>query len=81
MSLNNPNITDGFRKSMGSSFDEFLIKCSYNQKACYGDEWVWYFDAYYGNCWRFNSGKTQNGTPIESLVSTKGGKWNGLSLT
>jgi hypothetical protein len=51
MTLNAENVTDEFRKSMGSSFDEFLVTCSFNQVACNNSlSWVWYFDYFYGNC-------------------------------
>jgi hypothetical protein len=81
MTLKTPNMTDEFRQTLGSPFEEFLITCEFNQIDCTDkSNWVWFFDGYFGNCWRFNSGQFQNGTQTESVVATKGGKWNGLSL-
>jgi hypothetical protein len=81
MSLASPSYSDEFRQSMGQSFDEFVVSCVFNQKNCRNrSSWVWFFDGYYGNCWRLNTGSDQNGTQTESYVSTKAGKWTGLDL-
>ncbi len=81
MILGGGNLTDTDRQSLGSPFDEFVISCIFNSFFCDNSNWVWYFDYYYGNCWRFNSGVDNNGSQIDKLVSTKGGRWNGLVLT
>jgi hypothetical protein len=80
MTLSTPDVTDDMRKSMGSPFNEFVLTCEFNQNQCNESSWTWYFDGYFGSCWSFNGGSDQNGTPIDTLESTKAGKWNGLSV-
>ena len=81
MTLSAVNFTDAYRQSLGSPFDEFVISCKFKTYRCEPSNWVWYFDFFYGNCWRFNTGVDNNGSQIDKLVSTKGGRWNGLALT
>jgi hypothetical protein len=78
--LSSEYFNDTFRASMGLSFDEFVIECSFNQAKCSPLHWVWFFDGLFGNCFRFNSGVNKNGGSIPLLKSTKAGYWNGLSL-
>jgi hypothetical protein len=78
--LSSPSLNDSFRQSTGSTFNQLIIKCWFNTADCDRSNWVWYFDAFYGNCFRFNSGVDSNGNQVADLVSTKNGKINGLSI-
>jgi hypothetical protein len=80
MTLNHPNYTDEFRKDLGQKFEETIITCSYNQLDCMND-WAWYFDSFYGSCYRFNTGKNELGQLVEDKRSNKGGKINGLQVS
>lgn len=55
-----PNRSDEFRKSLGYSMKDMLISCSYNLIDCSADDFSWFFDVLYGNCFTFNSGKPRN---------------------
>lgn len=48
--------SDLFRKSLGYDISEMMLDCSYNFNSCSDDDWVWFFDLIYGNCYTFNSG-------------------------
>lgn len=50
------NRTDEFRKNLGYDIKDMLLSCSYNSKYCTADDFQWYFDPFYGNCFKFNSG-------------------------
>jgi hypothetical protein len=78
--LSSPSLNDSFRKSTGSTYSQLIIQCTFNRASCNSSNWVWFFDAYYGNCFRFNSGVDSNGNQMDDLVSTKNGKLNGLAV-
>lgn len=53
------NITDDEKKSFGFAIDSYLISCLYSTQACNtDDDFIWYMDKNYGNCYLFNSGKS-----------------------
>jgi hypothetical protein len=54
-----------------------LISCLYNFKACNSDDFEWFYDTVYGNCYKFNSAKQTN--RLDEIV-TKPGPLNGLRL-
>jgi hypothetical protein len=64
------------------SFDinQMLISCRFNGQSCTKDDFMEYFDFYYGLCYRFNQGRALNGTQLN--ISTQGlaGQRNGLQL-
>lgn len=51
-----PNITNDIRRSFGYELNETLLSCSYNIEECTADDFEWYYDILYGNCYKFNSG-------------------------
>ena len=53
----NPNLADSLRKSFGYDLNETLLSCIYNMEICTVDDFEWYYDIVYGNCYKFNSGK------------------------
>ena len=52
----NPAFNDSFRKSLGPDITDILYSCSFNLKDCSANDFSWYFDTYFGNCFTFNSG-------------------------
>ncbi len=70
--LNTPSVSNQRKQSMGSSLDEFVISCRFNTQPCDMSLFSWYFDSYYGNCFRFNSGNNSQGQQVNILESTKG---------
>jgi amiloride-sensitive sodium channel subunit alpha/amiloride-sensitive sodium channel subunit gamma len=75
-----PTLSDEFRKSLGLKIDDMLISCQYSSNPCSQDDFVWFYNVYYGNCYMFNSGKNSTGgtVPLKSL--NQAGKQNGLML-
>ena len=52
-----PYLTDEFRKSLGYNMSDMLFSCIYSFNRCTSDDFYWYYDALYGNCFTFNSGR------------------------
>ena len=68
--VNNPEYGDGNRKSLGFSLGDILYKCIYNKNKCDEDDFEWYFDFHFGNCFKFNSGYNRSGHEIPLKYST-----------
>ena len=56
MNALNTNISSEYRKQFGFDIKEVLLSCTFNFKLCSADDFEWYFDLMYGNCYKFNSG-------------------------
>lgn len=52
----NPKFSDTFRKSLGYQMSEMIVSCVYNLSPCTADDFYWFFDVAYGNCFVFNKG-------------------------
>lgn len=52
------NLTDFDRSKFGYDLKDMLLSCTYNLKSCSADDFERYYDFYYGNCFKFNSGWT-----------------------
>jgi phage shock protein PspC (stress-responsive transcriptional regulator) len=51
------NLTHDYLKSFGYSIHDTILSCEYNVNYCsFEDDFIWYYDFMYGNCFRFNSG-------------------------
>ena len=50
------NLIDFDRKKFGYDLKDMLLSCTYNLKPCSADDFESYYDFYYGNCFKFNSG-------------------------
>ncbi|RNA14255.1 Amiloride-sensitive sodium channel subunit, partial [Brachionus plicatilis] len=57
-----------------------FISCLYNLQSCDKNDWEWYYDFYYGNCYRFNTGLNSNGQKTKIKSSNYPGKFNGLMI-
>ena len=73
-------IDEQTKKLFGYSFDKFFISCFYGSLECNKDDFVSIYDTYHGNCFRFNSGKYENGTSAKLKTTSKVGKYDGLAL-
>ena len=40
----------------GFKLTDMLISCTYSGQACSASDFFWYYDFFYGNCYRFNGG-------------------------
>jgi hypothetical protein len=56
------NMTETERRTVGFELKNMLIQCIFNLKECSEDDFDYYYDPYYGNCYTFNKGISQNGT-------------------
>lgn len=76
-------------KKFSNDFKKFFISCLFNSEPCKPEDFEWYFDPFYANCFRFNSGKVKkirestrpgyvNGLQIELFV---GEPWSNYSLS
>ena len=58
-----------------------MLSCRFNDAECNIDQdFVWYYDFFYGNCFRYNSGRDQSGKSVKLQESTTSGPLNGLQL-
>lgn len=51
------NLTDSDRKLFGYELKDMLLSCTFSLLPCSVNDFEWYYDMFYGNCYRFNSGK------------------------
>ena len=70
------------KKKLGHSIDDFLIECKFDDRFCnISNDFVWYFDSNFGNCYKYNSGSDRMGNKIEFIKSSQPGKYYlGLKL-
>ena len=71
---------DENRKKLGHTLDDILIYCNFNQQNCTSADFVWQFDANFGNCFVFNSGFNSTGHRVPLKQSTVAGSLYGLQL-
>jgi amiloride-sensitive sodium channel subunit alpha/amiloride-sensitive sodium channel subunit gamma len=75
-----PGLSDDFKKSLGLTIDDMLINCQYSTNPCTKDDFVWFYNVFYGNCYKFNSGKNSTGGTVPLKKLNQAGKQNGLKL-
>lgn len=80
VNLMKPNISDETRQKTGYSINDMLISCLYNMQNCLDVEFEWIFVPYFGNCFKFNSGKNISGHSNPPKVTTKSGHVHGVSM-
>lgn len=54
-----PNFNDTLRKSFGIPLETMLISCQFSFGNCSLDDFEWYYNPMYGNCYKFNSAFTE----------------------
>jgi hypothetical protein len=63
------------------SINESIIECRFNQIECnVGQDFEYFYDVNFGNCYRFNSGKNLFGESVEKKYTIQSGILNGLDL-
>jgi len=57
-----------------------MLSCYFGSKTCSADDFEYFFDISYGNCYRFNSGKNSSNQsiPLRKVISS--GDTSGLQL-
>ena len=75
--------SDRDKRKLGHSIEDFLIECKFDDVFCNTtDDFIWYFDSIYGNCYKYNTGRNSRGKKIDLKKSIHPGKfYNGLKLT
>jgi hypothetical protein len=68
------------KKSLGQDLNDSLLSCAFNLYECTSDDFSWYYDAIYGNCYSFNSGFNSTGQRRDDSVSYLAGSWHGLQV-
>ena len=74
---------DEERKKLGRTLNDFLVECKFDNIDCNLEEdFVWFFDNVYGNCYKYNSGVSAKGEKMGLKMSKVPGKYYlGLKLT
>ena len=67
------NYTDEQRKKLSYPIEYMLLYCQFSLKDCNASDFDWFYDASYGNCFTFNSGR-------DIKKSTEPGSISGLKL-
>ena len=52
--INNKNLTDQERKSLGYELSNMLISCRLSYQKCNESDFTYFFHPFYGNCYTFN---------------------------
>ena len=65
------------KPTFGLQLSDMLLDCNYNLEPCTADDFTWYYDPFYGNCYTFNGGKNASGP---DRVSTKAGLVNSFNM-
>ena len=74
------NLTDDNRKNLSLSLQDILIDCQFNSQDCTADDFDWFFDFMYGNCYTFNNGRNSKGERKTIQSSNRNGLFDGLIL-
>ena len=54
-------LNDSEKKLLSHALEDTILLCSFNGKSCsVQDDFSWFFDPYFGNCWQFNSDLRSN---------------------
>ena len=77
--VKNQNIEYNKRKTLGYQLDDMLVSCSFNFQVCTKDDFQYYYDSWYDNCYIFNSGKYVNNSKIKKVTKTDS-EYSGLVL-
>jgi hypothetical protein len=79
--LDGSNLSDEEKRKLGHDLNDILLDCSFNLIECNVSDFTWSYDAYYGNCYTFNSGYDSSGNVIELKSSSLATPDSGLQLT
>ena len=69
------------RRFFGQNLKEFLIDCQFaNSKCNFEQDFEYYYDVNYGNCYRYNSGRNMKGQKVDQKYVYTKGIYNSLDL-
>ena len=69
------------QRNFGYEMSDMLYSCTFNWAFCSSNDFSYFYDPFYGNCFTFNSGIKANGTKVDYIKSAVPGPIFGLSLT
>jgi hypothetical protein len=69
------------QRNLGSEMSDMLFSCTFNWATCTANDFSYFFDSFYGNCFTFNSGFKANGSTASYIKAAVPGPIYGLSLT
>jgi hypothetical protein len=72
------NQTSG-QQLFGLTFSEFFNYYNFNSRLISSDYFTWYWDPLHGVCFRFNTGRMQNGSKINLMYQSESGQNSELS--
>jgi len=72
------DLSDDEKKNLGKILDDSMLNCMFNLKACTLDDFSWYFDHNYGNCYSFNSGFNSKDQKRNASKTFIAGSFHGL---
>jgi hypothetical protein len=75
--VSDPGFNMSTLRSFGFTYDEFFSYDSINSQFS-SNYFNWFYDLFYENCFRFNSGQMEDGSQIGILEQNFGGYRNGL---
>lgn len=53
-------LNETLQKKIISPLENMLVLCIFNGNPCSLDDFVWFYDTYYGSCFKFNTKLTKN---------------------
>ncbi|CAF0708133.1 unnamed protein product [Brachionus calyciflorus] len=62
------------------NYIEFIYSCIFDSTLCASNRFKYFANPNTGDCYTFNSGLSQNGTPMTPLTSAKIGRFKGLTM-
>lgn len=78
--IGNTNLTTEELKGIGFNLTTMMLTCFFNGIVCGPDDFLWFYNYNYGNCYVFNTNKFQNGTKRNRRTTTRYGRGSGLVL-
>ena len=76
----NPDFGDANRKKLGFDLNDILFECWFNSNQCNINDFKYFWDYNYGNCYTFNFGFNSSGDAVPLKYSYKPGYFEGLSM-
>ena len=74
------NLSDSDKRLISHDLEDMFIYCAYGQTLCSTADFVWSFDAYYGNCYSFNAGVNSSGASTPLKQAFMASSFYGLDL-
>jgi hypothetical protein len=77
--MNELNETE--KRKLSHPLEDIVKSCKINYLDCSANDFSWYFDSFYGNCWLFNSGLNSTGVSVPLVSNSLSGEGYGLQMS